>query len=125
LPDIENTTAEKNAERKLKVILSTLKGQCHEFFYFRFFHESVSPKPLRILGYVQLKVDNTLKGRLVNADPSFHCSVVHRVNYISSLTHLMSFTANPVPPSSFQLESAKTHSRPDADNLGKILLRFT
>jgi hypothetical protein len=25
-----------------------LKGQCHEIFDFRFFHESVSPKPLRL-----------------------------------------------------------------------------
>ena len=25
-----------------------LKGQCHEFFCFRFFHESSSPKPLKI-----------------------------------------------------------------------------
>jgi hypothetical protein len=23
-----------------------LKGQCHEIFDFRFFHESVSPKPI-------------------------------------------------------------------------------
>ncbi len=25
---------------------TALKGQCHEIFYFWFFHESVSPKPL-------------------------------------------------------------------------------
>jgi hypothetical protein len=29
--------------------LSGLKGQCHEIFYFWFFHESVSPLPLSIL----------------------------------------------------------------------------
>jgi hypothetical protein len=27
---------------------NTLKGQCHEIFSFRFFHESSSPKPLKI-----------------------------------------------------------------------------
>jgi hypothetical protein len=27
---------------------SSLKGQCHEIFCFRFFHESFSPKPLKI-----------------------------------------------------------------------------
>jgi hypothetical protein len=27
----------------------SFKGQCHEVFDFRFFHESVSPKPLSIL----------------------------------------------------------------------------
>jgi hypothetical protein len=26
----------------------SLKGQCHEIFDFKFFHESVSPKPLSI-----------------------------------------------------------------------------
>ncbi len=30
-------------------ICDTLKGQCHEIFDFRFFHESVSPQPLSIL----------------------------------------------------------------------------
>jgi hypothetical protein len=25
-----------------------LKGQCHEIFYYRFFHDSSSPKPLKI-----------------------------------------------------------------------------
>jgi hypothetical protein len=37
----------KGAESGIEKILH-LKEQCHEIFDFRFFHESVSPKPLRI-----------------------------------------------------------------------------
>jgi hypothetical protein len=32
---------------KTGINLYTLKGQCHEIFCFRFFHESSSPKPLK------------------------------------------------------------------------------
>jgi hypothetical protein len=38
-----------------KLNSSFLKGQCHEIFDFRFFHESVSPKPLSLpLGPFQI-----------------------------------------------------------------------
>jgi hypothetical protein len=30
------------------IVMSSLKGQCHEIFDFRFFHESVPTKPLSI-----------------------------------------------------------------------------
>ncbi len=37
-----------------------LKGQCHEIFDFRFFHKSVSPKPLRIpLGSFRIFFENS------------------------------------------------------------------
>ena len=32
-----------------------LKGQCHKIFCFRYFHESSSPKPLKIRKFVDLK----------------------------------------------------------------------
>jgi hypothetical protein len=37
-----------------------MKGQCHEIFCFRFFHESPSPKPLIItLGSIQIFFENS------------------------------------------------------------------
>ncbi len=33
-----------------------LKGQCHKIFCFRYFHESSSPKPLKIRKFVDLQI---------------------------------------------------------------------
>ncbi len=44
-----------NPDIRQKNINDNLKGQCHEIFDFRFFHESLSPKPLSIpLGPFQI-----------------------------------------------------------------------
>jgi hypothetical protein len=41
-------------------LLNDLKGQCHEIFDFRFFRESVSPKPLSIpLGLFRIFFENS------------------------------------------------------------------
>ncbi len=45
---MQHNHSTRNTLTLRSIVFDCLKGQCHEIFDFRFFHESVSPKPLSI-----------------------------------------------------------------------------
>jgi hypothetical protein len=68
-----------------------LKGQCHEIFDFRFFHESGSPKSLSI-PYVAFQIFSKIRGDICSSRCTNWTPLGRRVNIYYKLIFSFKFT---------------------------------
>jgi hypothetical protein len=86
----------KHCKKVMKMYFQPLKVQCHKFFASGFFHESSSPKPLKItLGSFHIMFENSRRSSQVKVHdqyPRHRLKILSPVSLVSLILRLCTFT---------------------------------